>query len=276
MSENARLGVKADVVILMDVTGSMDPCIEGMKSRVKELTDAMEGEVNVQVDWRAKIIGFRDLEADPEEDWFQGKDNPFVKTAQEIAAQLTPLEARGGGMGPAEIPESALDALEMAMGMDDWINQGEGHRVIVLLTDAPTKPKTVTGKDAMDIAQMASENHFRILIFGPDCKEYRILEKVPKASFVDVTKGGTKKVHRGLENLDWTFLFETLAKTVSEPVSALEESEPSSIPESTDEEEKEEVSEEETGSTDDEDSPISMGEEAGPVVDDGKTKPMSE
>lgn len=213
----ARLETKADVVFLVDVTGSMQDCIDALKQNVGNLASSLEGESNVKVDWRAKVIGYRDLEADPEPDQFVGKDNAFVSTSAELASQIAPLEAKGGGPGQEEIPESALDALKMAIDTGDWIDIGQGHRIVVLLTDAPTKPQTVDGEDAQTIAQKAAEGHFRVLVYGPNAPEYELLGKLPKSGFTDVAGGASPDVYEGLKNLDWKVVYETLSKSVSQP-----------------------------------------------------------
>ena len=229
MSETtqARYSTKADVCFLVDSTGSMQPCIDALLAKVEELATSLEGVTNVNVDWRAKVIGYRDLEEDSESDHFVGKNNPFVMSSVDLKSQISMLEARGGGPGVEGIPESALEAIEHAMALQDWQAIGEAHRIIVLLTDAPTKESTITGKDANDLAQTASEGHFRILGYGPSTPEYLAFDKVPKSSFTDVAAGAGADVYEGLKNLNWKALYDTLAKSVSVP---LEPSESGSSP----------------------------------------------
>jgi len=209
---------KADVVFLVDVTGSMTQCIEDLKGNIENLAVSLEGNSDVVVDWRAKAIGYRDLEADPVGEQFVGKDYAFVSTSSELGAQAKPFVAKGGGAGIEEIPESALDAIKMIAEKEDWIDIGSGHRIIVLLTDAPTKVKTVDGDDVLAISQMLSDNHFRILVYGPKTREFEILGKIPKSAFTDVSNGVPEDVYLGLKNLDWEKLNETLCNSVSDEV----------------------------------------------------------
>ena len=225
-----RVTQRADVAVLVDATGSMQPCIDTLKSHVEALSNSLGGDDNVNVEWRAKAVGFRDLEADSVSDQFVGKDNAFISSSEELSAQLAPLTAMGGGMGIAEIPESALDALDLIMGTSDWVPIGEGHRIIILLTDAPTKPSTINGQDVHAIAQKASEGHFRMLMYGPTCPEYEQLSKLPKCAFTDVSENQTANVYEGLKNLDWQVVFETINKTVSIPVDVSGVSVPASTP----------------------------------------------
>jgi len=220
MSEvnEVRLATKADVLFLIDTTGSMQPCLDALIGNIENLTGSLEGDTDVTVDWRAKVIGYRDLEEDNESDHFVGKDNGFVTSTTDLKSQLAQLDAFGGGPGLEGIPESALDALLLGISMPDWLDIGEGHRIIVLLTDAPTKPTSIDGKDAQDIAQMAAEGHFRVLLYGPAAPEYQLIGKISKSSFTDVASGASSDVYEGLKNLDWAVVFETLRKTVSMPV----------------------------------------------------------
>jgi len=205
------LKTKADVVFLVDVTGSMQPCIDKLKQNVSDLAKSLEGFSNVSVDWRAKAIGYRDLECGSEETNFAGADNPFVSTSSALAGQLDEFVADGGG----DEPESALDAIQLALSKEDWINVGEGHRIIVLLTDASTKVKTIDGVDVVEIARTAADGQFRLLIYGPRTDEYELLGKLPKGAFTDVA---TINAYEGLRNLDWNVLYNTLTKTVSTPL----------------------------------------------------------
>lgn len=215
---NTRISQKADIVFLIDVTGSMQPCIDALKERVSDISKSLEGHSNVRVDWRAKAIGYRDLEADPVEKHYVGKENPFVKNAGGLRAQLAEFEAEGGGGGIEEIPESGLDALMMVMDKEDWIGGGEGHRIIVLLTDAPTKTYTVDGLDVNDVSQKAADEHFRILMWAPKTEEYLEVAKVPKCSLTDVSGGDSANVYEGLKNLNWDTLYKILQESVSQPV----------------------------------------------------------
>lgn len=213
-----KLKNKADIVFLLDITGSMAPCIDDLKSNIDQLSDSFEGTQDVEVDWRARMIGYRDFEADSETDKLVGRDNPMVSSSAELKQQVRPFEAAGGGGGIEEIPESALDAIEFVIENTDWVNIGEGHRIIVLLTDAPTKSTTVSGLDLNDIVQKLQEEHIKILLYGPPCTEFKMIGKLAKADFTDVSNDGKVEIYEGLRNFNWDRLFETLNSTVSTAV----------------------------------------------------------
>lgn len=200
----------ADVVFLVDCTGSMEPCLDVLKSSFAKLASSLSGGNYGNVDWRAKVIGYRDLAVDRIP--LIGDKNPFVDETNGLQAQIDPLYHEGGG----DEPESALDAILFAIKMPDWRPIGEAHRVIVLLTDATTHPETQDGNSVMDVATGVSSGHFKLLVYGPACKEYEILGKIPKSSYTDVSQSGN--VYEGLKNLNWSDFFETIAKTVSQQV----------------------------------------------------------
>jgi hypothetical protein len=228
MSAENEVKVKgvADITFLVDSTGSMKPCIDALKANIEKFCGDISGG-NYTTDWRARVIGYRDAETDGS-DWIIGRDQPFVNTAADLKGQIGKLEARGGGLGTAEIPESGTDALWIAMHEGDWRPAGKAHRLIIVLTDAPTKPKMVDdtvgggGKpnDVMAVANYAATEHFKLMIHGPASTEWDLLGKVPKSTFYDITKGGTSDLYDGLRNQNWDKIMETIAKTVSQPIKA--------------------------------------------------------
>src|SRR5262245_56764454 len=98
----------ADIVFLLDATGSMAPCIDALKKNIETFVEPLTAKgannTNPVKDWRARVIGYRDFE-DSEAEPFV--DNPFVRDAEALKAQLTGLDAAGGG----DEAESLLDAL---------------------------------------------------------------------------------------------------------------------------------------------------------------------
>ena len=51
----------ADVAICIDCTESMRPCIEGVKKHVQELVKGFQEERSIKLDWRVRLIEYRDL-----------------------------------------------------------------------------------------------------------------------------------------------------------------------------------------------------------------------
>ena len=135
-----------DLVFLVDVTGSMRPCIDGLKDSIdkffQHLTNEEENKLAIR-DWRAKVVGYRDVSYD-KDNWLD--NNPFVTSAEEIHQQLDALKAKGGG----DEPESLLDALLTIADMEEtshqenpdpfkWRHRRDAARAVCVFTDAPQR-----------------------------------------------------------------------------------------------------------------------------------------
>jgi len=138
-----------DLVILLDVTGSMQPCIDAVKASIGSFISTLSAKdpnnENPVKDWRIKVCGYRDQQANSA-NWFV--DNPFARDAASVQAQLTApnMQAEAGG----DEPESLLDALFKLAKMeqsgvqdgeqpDKWRARGTAARIIVFFTDATYK-----------------------------------------------------------------------------------------------------------------------------------------
>lgn len=131
---------KVDIVMCIDITGSMQDCIDTVKSRAlqfwPDLQEALKAASKNVSDVRVKVIGFRDFEADGSDAleisrYFslsdQGSSDP-----EEYKAFVNGLVADGGG----DEPENSLEALALAI-QSDWVQTGDRRRhVIVMFTDA--------------------------------------------------------------------------------------------------------------------------------------------
>ena len=108
----------ADVVFLIDVSGSMAPIIDALRKNIEAFVDSLSsGGANNAApvrDWRGKVVGYRDIEAASSEgiEWIE--DHPFVRDTAALKEQLASLRAQGGG----DEPESLLDALYKVATME--------------------------------------------------------------------------------------------------------------------------------------------------------------
>ena len=110
---------KADIILVFDDTGSMWDEIDIMKTKCKELTDAIEA---AGIDARYALISFKDS---PEIDQNWTSDALVFKSAVDA------LSALGG----ADEPEDNLDAIEMGLGLGF---RAEAQKIIIDITDAHT------------------------------------------------------------------------------------------------------------------------------------------
>lgn len=229
-----------DIVFLIDATGSMQPAIDDLKRNIKMFFNQLsKGDDNGNAlvkDWRARVIGYRDVNVDSE--WYI--DNPFVRDPKEIERQLDAIEADGGG----DEPESLLDALykvakfgstpKMAQEEDPtmWRYRSEAARIVIVFTDASFHPTTSLGEapnlDWTEIANLVMQEKLRLSIYAPQMDCYDNLSQIDKCEYMPIEFDPEVKNDAVYKLRDFTAdtanfqkTLEQLAKTVS--VSAVAE-----------------------------------------------------
>ncbi len=207
----------ADLVFCVDCTGSMAPCIDGLKSELHRFISELEAPPEqglLPVNWQMRVLGFRDLNQDATP-WVNA-NSPMVATPAEARAQIEALTADGGG----DEPESTLDALWTAAATTPW--RKPCNRIVILFTDAtalPTMhPDTVSsgaaGNDVSAVAQALAEAGCRVHAWAPACPVWDQLKNLPKVIFTPLATGGD-----GLGSVDFRELMESLRRTVSQVAS---------------------------------------------------------
>ena len=168
LQEESQRGA-ADIVFLLDSTGSMGPCIKALKEHIHSfihslVTGSSEAKVAPVPDWRARVVGYRNFAdcnaSNNAERWYRKLggggwllNNPFTRDEAELHRQLDSLKAFGGGSGAQE---SLLDALMLvlksgfvsrtqsaagdALSPYRWRTNGVG-RVVIVFTDAGYIPE---------------------------------------------------------------------------------------------------------------------------------------
>ena len=189
---NQKIKGVADVIFLLDATGSMGSCINDVKDNIARFIDSLKNPEDVQEvmpvkDLRVAIYGYRDYGADGKDKWFI--TNPFTREPNEVRKQLDALKAEGGG----DEPEDLLDALKKVaeIGSSDknvedpykWRYSSNAARCVVVFTDATfhgwnngdsdfvrglASDSHLTGED---VTTALLQNKIRLSIFAPDfCK----------------------------------------------------------------------------------------------------------
>ncbi|GGP45442.1 vWA domain-containing protein [Streptomyces melanogenes] len=133
-------GWAVDIVLCVDVTGSMAPVLnqvkEGALSFHGRLKTVMARRGMAVGRMRLRVIAFRDFGAD--------RNHAIERTAfldlpeqdAEFAEFIAGLRATGGG----DVPESGLEALALAV-RSPWSAETDDRRhIVVLFTDAPAHP----------------------------------------------------------------------------------------------------------------------------------------
>jgi len=128
---------QADIVVLMDTTGSMSHCIEVLKQRCIDFSKRLTEQ---SLEHRFALIGFGDTQEEP---WIDKHD--FTDNVEEFQRGVSSIKRFDGG----DVPESSLDAIESALSLPFRKN---AIRRIILVTDAPFHEPTVSGAKVADIA----------------------------------------------------------------------------------------------------------------------------
>lgn len=191
--EEVELETNVDIVMCLDLTGSMSPVLEKSKLLGRDLAGQINEalrEKHRRIDsLRFKICGFRDYYCDDqpmvESDFFE-----LPTQEKQFLAYLDKLHATGGG----DAPESSLEALYKAF-TSDWITRGAKRRHIVLLmTDTGPHPldhpkRNLTAGYPQDMPHSLEElgavwddgqgrlgsTERRMAIFAPDDKIWRTM-----------------------------------------------------------------------------------------------------
>ena len=195
---------QADIVFCIDASGSMEPCIQGVKDNISTFIGAMEQEYvpgqGSGMDWRVGFIAFDNTEfriLDPTKD---------VARFRQALAGIT--------VGADEIPLPALDwALDTA-----W-RSTMVHRVIIFMTD-----ELFRGGDMLDLQQSKFQGKNPqdtdylmgkflalrpvLLVIAPRCPEYEKLAQLPKAHFIPLE-------NENFSGMDFSHIMTSIGKTVS-------------------------------------------------------------
>lgn len=119
---------RAQVMFVLDITGSMAGEIEGVKENIEDFVDYIRSkELAVEVG----LVAFRDLEENEPHQVLQFQNRAFTADSTEFKRQVGKLKANGGGGNPGESSFSALD-LACRQTFSD-----EGSKILILITDEP-------------------------------------------------------------------------------------------------------------------------------------------
>jgi len=189
----------ADLVFLVDVSGSMGTCIDALRKNIEAFIETLsKGEANNAApvrDWRAKVVGYRDIETEASDGLPWLVDNPFVRDANSLRTQLAGLQAAGGG----DEPESLLDALYKVASMEampkgsqseepgKWRYRSAAARVVIVFTDASFKETMsipeAKGGALQDVANVVMANRIILSLFAPNFEGYDRLSQIDKSEW---------------------------------------------------------------------------------------------
>ncbi len=162
-----------DVVMCIDVTGSMSGIINTVKTNAIGFYDAFntccENEGIQLVALNTQVIAYRDMNVDS--DWLNVSETYSLPSQRtEFNSFVNALYANGGG----DTPESGLEVLETAFGKSDWgADDGYHRQVVILWTDAPYLVNTSTSTystvvlDELEAMWNSLPSGRRLILFAP-------------------------------------------------------------------------------------------------------------
>lgn len=165
-------GRPIDIVVVFDVTESMQPYIEAMKEVTIDFADQL---AKANRDYRLGLVTFED---------YVMRDEPvFTRSAGEFKSWIGALQAGGGG----DIPENSLDALVVA---SRFPFRPEAQGVLILITDAPnhyqgdgsekTYNREVTHLTASDVIAELKSVNLTVFALAPPPFEAPDLHRIAK------------------------------------------------------------------------------------------------
>jgi Mg-chelatase subunit ChlD len=139
---------RADVMFVLDCTGSMQGEIEAIKDSIIDFADTITSQ-GVRV--RVGLIEFRDRLIGEEHRVLRFKGQIFTDDPVIFRSEVSALKAIGGG----DDPESSLDALMLALRQPF---STDADKVIVLITDAPPHIPDASTKSIEEVIQAIRAN----------------------------------------------------------------------------------------------------------------------
>lgn len=224
MGSNYKLKYNVDIVMCIDVTGSMDGILDIVKQNALnfygDLVSAMNVKGKVINELRIKIIAFRDYMADGK-NAMMGTEFLTMPAAQgEFQRMVNSLVAKGGG----DDPEDGLEALAYAIKSDWTAPTADSKRrhVIVVWTDASTHPLGFGNKSeyyppvmAKDFEQLTEwwdqmdKQSKRLLLYAPEAPYWTNI-----SSTWDKTMHFPSEAGNGLEEFEYKEILAEIVNTI--------------------------------------------------------------
>jgi hypothetical protein len=166
---------RADLVFVIDTTGSMNDKIDGLVESCQTFVDKL---ATKHIEWAAAVVGFGDLTVEGD----RIVATPFSSSADRVKSLLRRLPRYSGGGNEGE---SSLEALQAALDQPGY--RDGATKVIVLITDEPAlqrklRPSTMSGRlrEAGAIA----------FVLSPNIKYFRSIAADTGGEWWNVESGG--------------------------------------------------------------------------------------
>ena len=218
-----------DVVFCIDGTGSMSPCIEGVKRNARKFHRDFVGEMTRQgseIDsLRIKVIVFRDYKNEGSDAIRESVFFELPADNADFDAFMAGITAHGGG----DSPENGMEALYRAM-CSDFTTGAKDRQVIVLFSDADALdlqersdcegyPDDMVDEDefietwacvGQDETLKLREKNKRLIFFAPAGSKYQSMQsRLNRSIFEPVNMSD------GLGDIDFSEILKIIAASAS-------------------------------------------------------------
>ena len=132
--ETATVQKNAELVFVIDSTGSMSGAIENVKTRITSFVNSLETQ---GVNLRIGIVEYRDIEEDGMDSTIIHELNhsPWMNSTSEMVEVLNGISADGGG----DYPETVIDGLGYLVDGETIPWSSDSYKFAVVLTDSGYK-----------------------------------------------------------------------------------------------------------------------------------------
>jgi Mg-chelatase subunit ChlD len=165
----------ADVVFVIDTTGSMNDKIDALIESCQSFVDRLASK---RIDWVAAVVGFGDLTVEGD----RIVATPFTSSAERVKSLLRGLPRYSGGGNEGE---SSLEALQAALHRSGY--RPGATKVVILITDEPAlqrqlRPAAMTGQ--------LREAGAITFVLSPNIKYFRSMATDTGGKWWNVDSGG--------------------------------------------------------------------------------------
>jgi len=197
---------RADVMFVLDCTGSMQGEIDAIKDAITAFADTIESD-GVRV--RVGLIEFRDRLIGEEHRVLTFAGEPFTADPSIFRREVSTLRATGGG----DEPESSLDAVRLALRQPF---ASDANKVIVLVTDAPPHipdRETKSIEEVVEAVRSASVQQFYLVFRTGDPQSQVYLKLLEGTRGIAFELGTGDDFRHRAEDFKRTLM--SLGKTIS-------------------------------------------------------------
>jgi len=210
-----------DVVFCLDASGSMAPCIDGVRRNIGAFLDGLASDANRRIDCRIDYLAhccsedFSSFRAET----LRTRDFDFLNSMYgqsqkpERFFSSDPVEVRRGLENVTAFGDEAiLVALDMCLDFP-WRPRGQCHRVVTVLTDEPLESNANAQTQRSMVGPLIDKIHalgVMLFLVGPKSAGFDELAEADKSQFQQVGQ-----THDGLGSLDFARVLAHIGKSVS-------------------------------------------------------------